>query len=173
MRLSRLLALALLIAAAALVVAGCGSDSGSESPKKESKAGSSSSAEESGGGGSDTKLDSAPAGAATVQVEVGEGGGGMILKPSTDTAKGPVTFEVHNSGQLTHEFVILKTDTAPDALEETDGRVGEDDSVGEIGDIAPGSAEHASFDLQPGSYVLVCNLKGHYGSGMRAAFTVT
>ncbi len=45
---------------------------------------------------------------------------------------GAVTFNFENAGDRQHEMVILKTDTAIDALEITGDRVSEDDSVGEI-----------------------------------------
>ena len=48
----------------------------------------------------------------------------------------------------------------------------EADSVGEIGEIKPGTTGTVTLDLAPGQYVLVCNLPKHYAQGMRVAFTV-
>ncbi len=40
-------------------------------------------------------------------------------------------------------------------------------------DLGPGRLASATFDLSPGSYVLICNLSGHYKQGMYAPFQVT
>ena len=86
---------------------------------------------------------------------------------------GEVTFNFKNAGDSEHEMVILKTDIAFDALEITDNRVSEDDSVGEISETEAGATVSQTFDLEAGNYVLVCNILLHYGHGMRMAFTVT
>jgi len=88
---------------------------------------------------------------------------------------GDVTFAIHNDGPSAHEFVILRTDVAPDALPVENGEIPEDqvDLVDEAEDIAPGTGRSLSANLTAGSYVLVCNLPSHYGAGMHAAFTVT
>ncbi len=44
---------------------------------------------------------------------------------------------------------------------------------GHPGHIAPGGRDRVRVDLTPGSYVLLCNLPGHYVAGQRAALTVT
>ena len=94
--------------------------------------------------------------------------------PGTFNA-GNVSFAVHNAGPSAHEFVIIRTDDAPDALPVENGVIPEDqiDLVDEAEDIAPGTDTSLSANLTAGSYVLVCNLPSHYGAGMRAAFTVT
>lgn len=92
----------------------------------------------------------------------------------TSVASGPVTFTLTNTGVKDHEMVVLKTDTPADQLTiGSDDRVSEDDSVGEIGEIKPGTTGTVTLDLEPGSYVLVCNIAKHYGQGMYAKFTVT
>jgi uncharacterized cupredoxin-like copper-binding protein len=88
---------------------------------------------------------------------------------------GPVTFTLTNNSNVgkEHEMVVLKTDTPYDQLEVgADDRVSEADSVGEISEIKPGTTGTVTLDLEPGKYVLVCNLAKHYAQGMRAAFTV-
>ncbi|MER3453117.1 MAG: hypothetical protein C4344_05615 [Acidimicrobiia bacterium] len=45
--------------------------------------------------------------------------------------------------------------------------------AGEIEEFAPGRTERGSFRLEAGSYVLICNIAGHYENGMRTAFRVT
>ena len=90
---------------------------------------------------------------------------------------GEVTFVAENTGTEAHELVVLKTDLAADALPVAGGKVQEDaegiEEIGEIEEFAAGGSETDSFGLEPGSYVLVCNVKGHYEDGMTTAFTVT
>ena len=94
----------------------------------------------------------------------------------TSAPAGEVTFEVHNNGPSTHEFVVLQTDLAPDELTtDENGDVAEDElaPVDEIEDIEEGASPTLTVDLDAGSYVLICNIAGHYRQGMSAGFTVT
>jgi uncharacterized cupredoxin-like copper-binding protein len=97
----------------------------------------------------------------------------LAATPGTFSA-GDITFGIQNEGPSAHEFVILRTNDAPDALPVENGLIPEDqiDLVDEAEDIAPGTDTSLSVNLQSGSYVLVCNLPSHYEAGMRAAFTV-
>ena len=96
-----------------------------------------------------------------------------------DIPAGPVTFNVKNGGTVVHEFVVFKTDDAEDALPtNTEGtEVNEDDtsleSMGEVEDVEVGGTKSFSATLEPGSYVAICNVTGHYTSGMHVHFTVT
>ena len=94
----------------------------------------------------------------------------------TTVAAGSVSFTASNAGRTDHELVVLKTDRAPDKLVSDSARVDEAASgtvVGEIEEgLAVGGSRTASFDLQPGKYVLFCNLLGHYDAGMSVALTV-
>jgi uncharacterized cupredoxin-like copper-binding protein len=101
----------------------------------------------------------------------------IALDPSTASA-GSVTFNIDNQGPATHEFVVFKTDLAPDALPTaSDGTVDEEGKgvqhIDEVEDIAAGSTETLTTDLKPGSYVVICNLPGHYQQGMHAPLTVS
>lgn len=113
----------------------------------------------------------------TVAVSLGEDDGKLFLRPATtSTHAGTVTFAVRNTGSMLHEFVVLKTDTPAGKL--PTGAGGTAKEVGRIGavpQIAPGSAtQYLTFTkLEPGSYVLLCNVPGHYSLGQYAAFTVT
>jgi uncharacterized cupredoxin-like copper-binding protein len=102
------------------------------------------------------------------------------VTPSATPGAGPVTFTVTNDGTITHEFVVLKTDTPADEIEigtfegEQD-RINEDTAgtnVGETGDMKPGATKTVTLDLQPGHYVFLCNLPGHYMQGMHVDVTV-
>jgi uncharacterized cupredoxin-like copper-binding protein len=88
---------------------------------------------------------------------------------------GSVTFNISNEGPSAHEFVIIKTDDAPDALPVKDNTVEEDkiDVVDEAEDIAPSTTATLTTDLEAGSYVIICNIPAHYEQGMHAAFTVS
>jgi uncharacterized cupredoxin-like copper-binding protein len=91
---------------------------------------------------------------------------------------GPVTFDVHNVGPSTHEFLVVRTKLAAGRLPiGTDGlRVNEDSpllhAVKEDSELDLGDAHQVSVNLPPGDYVLYCNLEGHYLGGMHAGFDV-
>ncbi len=112
-----------------------------------------------------------------VAVDVGDTTG--VTGPMTMTASpesvpaGKVTFTLKNTGTIEHEMIVLKTDTAVDQLEVTNGKVSEADSQGEVPELAVGKSGAVTLDLKAGKYVLVCNIKDHYPMGMRIAFTVT
>jgi hypothetical protein len=90
---------------------------------------------------------------------------------------GQVTFQVHNVGTTIHNFRLVETDLAPDALPylSEDFVVDESqlDIIASIPEFDPDVTETASAELEPGSYVIFCNVAAHYESGMHAAFTVT
>ena len=98
---------------------------------------------------------------------------------SRDTAKaGSVTFQIKNEGAMTHEFVVFKTDLAPDALPlDEEGAVDEKGEGVEFMDerenIKPGDTVALTLDLPAGNYVVLCNLEDHYNQGMYKAVTVT
>jgi uncharacterized cupredoxin-like copper-binding protein len=133
--------------------------------------------------------------------EAGGGAGGSVdvtlqewavVPAQTSVAAGSVTFNVENTGpDHPHELVVIRTDLSPDALPTTDeGAVDEEgegiEIIGEVEEFAPGETRQVTFDLVPGSYVLVCNVKPgeehgdehmggmevHYKMGMFAALTV-
>ncbi|WDT69536.1 MAG: hypothetical protein MPW17_12160 [Candidatus Manganitrophus sp.] len=96
---------------------------------------------------------------------------------------GRITFQTANRGTEDHELVILRTDLPADALSLRDDRVDEATAgriLGEIEPFAPATEKELTLDLEPGSYVLLCNIvetengqkEGHYTMGMRIAFKV-
>ena len=124
-------------------------------------------------------------GTATTNVEVTLQEWAVVPSASSVPA-GIVSFEVTNDGpDDVHEFVVVRTDLAPSELptDET-GAVLEDgdrmEVIDEIEDLAVGSTETLALDLEPGRYVLICNIveedagetEAHYAMGMRTAFTV-
>lgn len=93
----------------------------------------------------------------------------------TSADAGEVTFDITNDGPSEHEFVVFKTDLAEDALPlADDGSVSEEgeglEVVDEVEDIAPDSSPSLTVDLDAGSYVIICNLPGHYKQGMHTSF---
>lgn len=89
---------------------------------------------------------------------------------------GPVTFKVINhSRKLVHEMVIIKTTLAEDRLPVKEDRVDEGKLkvMGEAEEMRPGKSRKITLNLSAGHYVLICNVHGHYASGMHASFTVT
>jgi len=94
---------------------------------------------------------------------------------------GEITFHIHNDAtDLTHEFVVFKTDLPADQLPLTaEGIVDEEASgitlIDEQEDIEPGASTDLTVNLEAGNYVLVCNIDSdemHYQHGMHTPFTV-
>ena len=108
-------------------------------------------------------------GKATVKVVLKE----WTLTPSTTTlAAGRVTFAVHNAGGIPHEFVVLRTNRHHHAIPTQGSQAVEAGELGEIEDLTPGATKRLTVRLQPGKYVLLCNLPGHYKAGQFAALRV-
>jgi uncharacterized cupredoxin-like copper-binding protein len=123
---------------------------------------------QSGGGGS------------TVDVTLQE----FAVGTPSSTSAGETTFNVSNTGTETHEFVVIKTDLGASELPTVkDGSVDEGgegiEPVDEVEDLAPGKSEELTVTLDPGHYVLICNVVekeggetvSHYQEGMRAELT--
>jgi uncharacterized cupredoxin-like copper-binding protein len=103
----------------------------------------------------------------------------MGIKLSRKSAPaGIVTFKVTNSSKDTiHEMIVVYLPDATKALPylDAENRVDEDKSgdKGEVSELDPGKSGALTVALQPGSYLLICNVPGHYGAGMWAEFEVT
>jgi len=104
--------------------------------------------------------------------------GTFTIDMPTSIKAGQVTFHVSNDDTSdTHEFVIFKTDLAPGNLPlDNSGNVDETAQglthIDEIADMAPGDVKDLTVTLDPGNYVALCNLPGHYQAGMFIGFTV-
>jgi len=101
-----------------------------------------------------------------------------ITLDESSAPAGDVTFDITNDAEQTHEFVVFKTDLPEDQLPtNADGDVDEEGEgvthIDEVEDITAGSTESLSVTLDAGSYVVLCNLPGHYRQGMHASFTVS
>jgi len=106
------------------------------------------------------------------------------IEPSvTSTTAGLVYFLATNEGpEDAHEFVVARTSRSLDELPIVGGRVDETlvSVLDEIEPFAVGSEASLELDLEPGAYVLLCNiaeveggeLESHVELGMKTAFTV-
>lgn len=109
----------------------------------------------------------------------------ITLSPTTGAA-GEVTFTIDNIGEKDHEFVVVKTDLAPDKLptvaEGADAGIVDEEgtgfeAIGEMEDILAGTDSNVlTLTLDAGKYVIFCNVHDedlvHYQKGMHTAFTV-
>ena len=106
-------------------------------------------------------------------------GGMMSVRLDKTTVKaGAVTFDVTNwSRGVLHEVLVVSVDnpTAPLPYDYPQARVPEDQVkvLGEAGDLQPNVSKTFELTLTPGSYLLICNLPGHYAAGMAVPLTVT
>ena len=85
---------------------------------------------------------------------------------------GKVTIIAPNDGKVVHELVVLKTSADPAHLPMDGDEVDESTNVGEVADVQPGATKKSVVKLTPGKYAIVCNLPGHYASGMYGSLTV-
>ncbi|MEJ2758360.1 MAG: cupredoxin domain-containing protein [Anaerolineales bacterium] len=104
-----------------------------------------------------------------------------IVPSTSSVSAGEVTFQVHNDAtDLTHEFVVFKTDLPEGDLPLTDEGIVDEEADGitlidEVEDVEPGMSAELTVTLEPGNYVLVCNIDSdemHYQHGMHAVFIV-
>jgi len=89
---------------------------------------------------------------------------------------GPVSFRASNLGAIEHELTVLRTDLDPDDLPVKDSEARTNArgirEVGATERIQAGEEEILALNLRPGRYALICNVPGHYQSGMRTGLRV-
>jgi uncharacterized cupredoxin-like copper-binding protein len=111
-------------------------------------------------------VNAAPAGVHTIDVKLGE----MWVRPQySSVAAGKVTFAAENTGQVEHELMVERMPLKMDAP----GQPNEEAAQGMIEEMGPGQSGKMTLNLKPGSYVLFCNVTGHYAAGQHTPFTVT
>jgi uncharacterized cupredoxin-like copper-binding protein len=110
----------------------------------------------------------------------------FVVEPDRDSVDaGEITFAVDNQGSETHEFLVVRADSADDLPVDQDGAFDEgsfdeDSLIGEAEDIEAGSDTELKLDLDSGTYVLLCNvveedegeMESHFAEGMHAVLTV-
>lgn len=117
-----------------------------------------------------------------LDVEMGTGlghamGGDMSMATMGITATpaiapaGIITFDVQNKSKyLVHEMVIAPLSATGEILAylPDEDKVDEDAAIhlGEVAELEPGGSGRLSISIKPGSYILYCNIPGHYMAGM-------
>ena len=108
------------------------------------------------------------------------------VTPDVDSVEaGTIHFEAINDGEDERELVVVKGDSAEDLPLADDDTVDEAQLpdgafIGEIEAFPSGETCNGTFALDPGNYVLFCNLvhdeegeiENHFQLGMRTEFTV-
>ena len=159
-------------AVAVLVVAGCGDDgdtaaSSAPEPFTECELVSTSTAKPT----------------ATLSIQLSDY---AVVSSAPSVAAGAVQFDTKNVGQRPHELVIVKGGSAASLPKDKDGSMAEEKLadnalIGEIEEFPTGEDCTGVFDLEPGKYVLLCNLVekvngktvAHFAQGMFGTLTVT
>lgn len=90
---------------------------------------------------------------------------------------GDVEFVTTNtSSTIEHEMLVIpiKDVTKPLPYNKDDARLDEDaaHSLGEVSETKPGGTGRVTLTLKPGTYMLTCNIAGHYAMGMWTLITV-
>ncbi|MFI5040703.1 MAG: plastocyanin/azurin family copper-binding protein [Acidimicrobiales bacterium] len=100
-----------------------------------------------------------------------------VSVPST-ISPGLKNLRISNFGTMQHELLVFRSDLDPSAYPfQASGDIKEEDpSITKVSDgdnLPPGGTQTRPIDLtQPGKYVFVCNLPGHFKLGMFTVVTV-
>ncbi len=109
-----------------------------------------------------------------------------VRPDKTEAKAGSVSFTAVNEGISLHELVILRTNLNPAELPRKEAKdhkgtakeylVNEDDpqivAIDEIEEFPAGTTQKKTVSLDPGHYVLFCNIPGHYDKGMYASLHI-
>ncbi len=99
-----------------------------------------------------------------------------IRLSTTSVAPGSVTFNVTNAGSTPHEFVVLQTTVAQNALPPDPANpatVMEPGYLSRVASLQPKTSGTLTLTLAAGSYVFICNEPAHYSAlGMHIGFSV-
>lgn len=175
----------------ALVLGACGTDDGSSVREPQRGASGSSGSGTGSGAGSGSGAAAAacePVGdPATADRRVTALLDEFTVQPETSSVPaGRIAFTARNVGAEPHELVVVRAENAAALPVTQDGSMAEDQLrpgqlVGEIEEFPAGQDCTGVFELQPGSYVLLCNIvetengmtESHFEEGMSTEFTVT
>ncbi len=100
---------------------------------------------------------------------------GVIIFDRAEVPAGTVTFVIENRGTMVHEVEVFAGATPGLRLPVVAGVA---DTTGltlidEVEDIVAGTTTSLTVDLEPGTYLVICNLPGHYAMGMTIELVVT
>ena len=100
-----------------------------------------------------------------------------IKLDNASVAAGKVTFEVTNdSKDVIHEMLVAPVANVDVVLpyNANENRVDEEAAkdLGEVSELDPGKSGALTLELKPGTYVLYCNIPGHFMAGMWTVLTV-
>jgi uncharacterized cupredoxin-like copper-binding protein len=105
--------------------------------------------------------------------------GGMSVRVNVTSVKaGNVTFDVTNlSRSLVHEMIVVAVENpnTPLPYDYNTGQIPEKQvkMLGETNEMEPNAEKTITLDLKPGTYLVICNVPGHYAAGMWTPLTVT
>ncbi len=100
-----------------------------------------------------------------------------IRSDKSSEISGDITFVAKNVGSIEHELLVVKTHTPAGSLPLKGAEVDER-SIGEImarinpEELGAGEYSQISTTLESGVYALICNIPGHYSSGMYASLII-
>jgi uncharacterized cupredoxin-like copper-binding protein len=112
---------------------------------------------------------------------MGPGMMGSMMAVRTDHSSvktGTIHFDVTNWSQgVVHELIIVAVDNPQASLpyDYSKTKVAEDQVkvLGDSGNLQPAASYAFDLALAPGTYLLFCNVPGHYAAGMVTPLTVT
>jgi uncharacterized cupredoxin-like copper-binding protein len=103
--------------------------------------------------------------------------GDFAIAAPTHLKAGNVTLRVHNQGPDEHELIVVRVGDQSLPVR-TDGLTVAEEAIqhSEPGSLVPGhagSTRDLRVRLEPGQYVLFCNMEGHYLGGMHSDLVVS
>jgi uncharacterized cupredoxin-like copper-binding protein len=110
---------------------------------------------------------------------MGMGPAGVAVRINQPSVKaGTIHFDVTNWSQgMLHELLVVPVDNPQATLpyDYSKAQVAEDQVkvLGDTGELQPSASQTFDLTLAPGSYLLICNVPGHYAAGMVAVLAVT
>ncbi|MGB5559281.1 MAG: plastocyanin/azurin family copper-binding protein [Paracoccaceae bacterium] len=101
-----------------------------------------------------------------------------ITLDMTEVPAGEITFQATNDSKtMIHEMVLAPvTDPNTPMPYDTANEKVDEDAAGHLGEVAeldPGASGALTLTLKPGTYILYCNIPGHYALGMWTTIKVT